>query len=151
MMKIKALRNLSEYDIDLQKVVQYKHSNDAGIDLVTCETVFLPASGLQHVTVPSGIAIELPSNYYAQILPRSGQASTGGLHVLGGVIDNGYRGELLITLINLGRHSISFPVGARVAQLVVLPYYKAELEWMEEFEHFTQTDRGKDGHGSTGT
>ncbi len=144
-MKIKALRDLSEYGINLQEVVGYRHGDDAGIDLITCEPVHITPFNFK--TVPSGVAVEFPSAHFGRILPRSGLALSKGIQILGGVIDNGFRGEIIINLLNSGREAVAFPVGARIAQLVVLPYYKAKLEWTDDL---SETQRGKSGHGSTG-
>jgi dUTP pyrophosphatase len=146
-MKIKALRDMSEYGVDLQEEVDYRKQNDACIDLVACKPVYLPGSGLNNQIIPSGIAVELPRAYMALILPRSGHAKNHCIQILGGVIDNGYRGEILINLINLGKYPVSFPVGTRIAQLLILPFYQAKLEWVTDL---SPTERGEDGHGSTG-
>lgn len=145
-MKIKAVRDLSEHEVNIKDLVKYAHRLDACIDLVCCEPVTLNAGGLSNVLVHSGIAVELPISTMGLILPRSGHAMNG-IHVLGGVIDEGYRGEIIINLINHGKYARSFPVGTRIAQLLVLPYCHVNLEWVEEL---SDSSRGETGHGSTG-
>lgn len=142
--KIKALRDLSDYGVNLKEITKYAHESDAGIDLVSCHMVNLP-SGM-HSLVRTGIAVEPPPGYFGLILPRSGMAAQG-VGILAGVIDQGYRGEIIVHMINHSSTSLRFPVGLRIAQLAILPYFKASLEWTEELG---TTDRGNKGHGSTG-
>jgi dUTP pyrophosphatase len=147
-MKIKAVRDMSDYGIDLQKEVKYAYPKDVGIDLVACESKSLAA--YSSAVFPTGIAVEFPTECFGLILPRSSLAKSLKLGVLGGVIDEGYRGEIMVNLINHGDKMCPLGRGARIAQLVVLPYYKASLDWMEDYEYLTQTKRGDRGHGSTG-
>lgn len=141
-MKIKALRDVP----GLQEFVKYAHYTDAGIDLIAAKNITIPQG--HWVLVPTGIAVELPANHFGLVLPRSGLSKELGLQILGGVIDNGYRGEIFVNLANYGSMGmIPFFAGDRIAQLAVIPYRNVELEWVNEL---TQTDRGEAGHGSTG-
>lgn len=142
-MKIRAVKDNLPFNI--QEKVRYAHDSDACIDLVTTKILNVP-SGMWSRT-SSGIEIELPIGCFGLILPRSGMASLG-FSILGGVIDPGFRGEILITLMNNSKQSLRFPVGTRIAQLAVLPYFKANLEWVTN--ELSATDRGCKGHGSTG-
>lgn len=146
-MKIKVVRDVSDWNLDLTTLVKYAHETDACIDLVCCRTTWVPAYGTTQSLIPTGIVIEFPVGMFGLILPRSGLAQTKKISILGGVIDNGYRGEILVNLINHGPKGFTFKVGDRVAQLAILPYFKAELEWVTEL---SESDRGESGHGSTG-
>jgi dUTP pyrophosphatase len=139
---------MSNWSIDLKELVKYAHASDACIDLVCCQTSWVPAYGTTQSLVPTGIAVEFPTATFGLILPRSSLAQKYHIAVLGGVIDNGYRGEIMVNLINHGLKGITFAVGDRIAQLAILPYYKVSLEWSKEL---SDTDRGESGHGSTGS
>lgn len=143
-MKIKALRD----DVDLKNIVKYAYNNDACIDLVCCKHTWIPA--YTNRIIPSGIAIEFPAGTFGLVLPRSGLAAAHRISILGGVIDNGYRGEIMVNIMNHGNTPVALGLGERMAQLGVLNYFRAKLEWLEDYEHFTSTDRGDAGHGSTG-
>jgi dUTP pyrophosphatase len=101
------------------------------------------------VLVPTGLVLEIPPGYEAQIRPRSGLAIRHGITVLNspGTIDSDYRGELGIILINLGAESFTVRDGDRIAQLVVAPVSRADIT---ETEGVSPTDRGGGGFGSTG-
>lgn len=142
-MKIEALRT----NVNLQELVKYSHESDACIDLVSCKTLVIPEN--KWSSVPTGIAVEFPAAYFGLILGRSGFATYKGADVLGGVVDNGYRGEIYVTLANYSTFgSIRIYEGDRIAQMAVLPYFKAKLEWVDEIKR--GSDRGVSGHGSTG-
>jgi dUTP pyrophosphatase len=147
-MKIKQLRDLSEDGVDLQQLVKYAHPEDVGIDLVACEKKYLPLNGI--VNIPTGIAMGFNSASFGLILPRSSLASLNGISVLGGVIDEGYTGEIIVHLANNGPRDITFFPGDRIAQLVVLPYYRVSLQWLDKDKQLPQTVRGDRGHGSSG-
>lgn len=148
-MKIKQVRNVSKWDskLDLQEVVKYAYEDAACIDLVCCKTTHVPAFSNSKPPIPTGIAIELPAATFGLILPRSGLAKEHGISILGGVIDNDYRGEILVNLRNNSNKAVVFDVGDRVAQLAVLPYFRVSLQWVDEL---SETNRGESGHGSTG-
>ena len=99
--------------------------------------------------VPTGLAIELPSGYEAQVRPRSGLALKHGITVLNspGTVDADYRGEIKILLINLGKEAFTVAHGDRIAQLVVAPY--TQVVW-EPVASLQPTERGQGGYGSTG-
>ena len=100
--------------------------------------------------VPTGIIIEIPKGYEAQVRPRSGLAANNGISVLNtpGTIDSDYRGELKVILINLGAKSFLVENGARIAQMVLCPIVKANLKEVKKLE---DTERGSGGFGSTGS
>jgi dUTP pyrophosphatase len=101
------------------------------------------------VGVPTGLAIELPVGYEAQVRPRSGLAIKHGITVVNapGTIDADYRGEIVVLLVNLGQLSYQIAPGDRVAQLVVAPVVQAVLE---EVDALGETTRGAGGFGHTG-
>lgn len=100
--------------------------------------------------VPTGICIALPPTFEAQIRPRSGLAAKNGITVLNtpGTIDEDYRGEIKVILINHGKESVTITRGMRIAQMVIAKYYRI-LEW-KETDTLPETRRGSDGFGSTG-
>jgi dUTP pyrophosphatase len=125
------------------------HPGDAGVDLVTTETVEL-APG-ERRTVGTGVAVALPDGHAAFVLPRSGLAARHGLTVVNapGTVDAGYRGEIRVTLLNTdARVPLRLSAGDRVAQLVVLPVPRIRFV---EVERLPGSARGTDGFGSTGT
>jgi dUTP pyrophosphatase len=123
------------------------HAADAGLDLFAAEAaVLLPGESR---LVKTGIAIELPPRTEAQIRPRSGLALKHQVTVLNtpGTVDEGYRGEVGVILINHGSAAFEVAVGARIAQLVVKPVLAVGVI---EVADLTATDRGGGGFGSTG-
>ena len=126
----------------------YAHPGDAGADLVSRADVVLPPQG--RATVPTGVAIALPDGYAAFVHPRSGLASRHGLTVVNapGTVDAGYRGEILVCLLNTDpRHPVGFAAGDRIAQLVVQRVTRARFVPAAELP---PSVRGFGGHGSTG-
>jgi dUTP diphosphatase len=97
--------------------------------------------------VPTGIAIELPPGYEAQVRPRSGMALKHSMTCNFGTIDPGYRGEIRVVMFNLGRADYVVEKGDRIAQLVIARY--EAVEW-EEGNELTDTARGEGGFGSSG-
>ena len=129
-------------------VPAYAHGpdEDAGMDLRAVETVVLEP-GIPAL-VPTGIAIELPPGYEAQIRPRSGLALKHAITLPNSpaTIDPGYRGEIRVILLNLGRAPYTIERGDRIAQMVIASYVKAI--WVEE--ELGASDRGAGGFGSSG-
>ena len=126
----------------------YAHPGDTGLDLHACEDVALDpgVAGL----VPTGVAIELPEATEAQVRPRSGLALKHSVTVLNtpGTIDEGYRGEVGVVLINHGATTFHVTRGLRIAQLVVQKRWTVEVV---EVDGLTDTTRGTGGFGSTGS
>lgn len=126
----------------------YAHEGDAGADLTCVDEVYIPAGGRQ--LVKTGIKLAIPAEMVGLVHPRSGLAAEFGLTVLNapGTIDSGYRGEILVNLVNHGRGSVTLNPGARIAQLLI---QRVERVWFREVHHFVDaTERGERGHGSTG-
>jgi dUTP pyrophosphatase len=125
----------------------YAHPGDAGADLHSAQDVLLaPAS---RVTVPTGIAIELPMGFVGLVHPRSGLAAKQGVTVLNapGTVDAGYRGEVMVILVNHGTAEVKISRGDRIAQLVVQRVERAHFHAVEKLP---DSVRGTGGHGSTG-
>lgn len=127
----------------------YATAGAAGLDLLAAlgEAIEIPPQG--RALVPTGLAIELPDGYEAQIRPRSGLALRHGLTVLNapGTIDSDYRGEVSVLLVNLGDRPVRLARGERIAQMVVAPV--ARIAWRERPD-LGETARGAGGYGSTG-
>lgn len=128
---------------------EYKTKASAGMDLRANleETVIL--SPLERKLIPTGLYIELPEGYEAQIRPRSGLALNEGLGILNspGTIDADYRGELGIIVVNLSNAVIRIEDGERICQMVINRVEQAE--WIE-VEQLNETSRGDGGFGHTG-
>jgi dUTP pyrophosphatase len=126
----------------------YAHAGDAGADLVTTVDVTLRPGERQ--VVPTGIALALPGGFAAFVHPRSGLAATHGVSIVNapGTVDAGYRGEVMVVLVNLDReHPVELRRGDRIAQLVVQQVATARFL---EVETLPGSVRGDGGHGSTG-
>lgn len=120
------------------------HATDAGLDLFTRDEVHLNPGDI--VRIPTGIAIALPPGHVGLIYDKSGRAASG-LTVLGGVIDEPYRGELVAVIHNVSREPRYLAAHEKVAQLLVLPVSYVTVEDVPELD---STDRGDRGFGSTG-
>src|SRR5436190_19486043 len=126
----------------------YAHPGDAGADLYAAEDVEL-APG-ERALVPTGVAIALPDGYVGLVHPRSGLANRLGVTVLNapGTVDAGYRGEILVNLVNHDRViTAKISRGDRIAQLVVQRVERADFHVVDQLP---QSRRGGGGHGSTG-
>jgi dUTP pyrophosphatase len=124
------------------------HPGDAGLDLVAIEARELAPGG--RAAVPTGLAVAIPAGHAGLVVPRSGLARRHGVTVANapGLIDAGYRGELLVLLVNLGTQTHRIAPGDRVAQLVVVP---VALPAPVEVDALPDSDgRGEGGFGSTG-
>jgi len=128
---------------------QYMSDAASGMDLYAAVENDLLLERSEIKLIPTGIHIELPPGYEAQIRPRSGLAIKYGLTLLNtpGTIDSDYRGEIGIVLCNFGKESFTVKRGIRIAQLVVQPVIRAELIEVEELE---DSSRGEGGFGHTG-
>ena len=127
----------------------YQSAGAAGLDLTAAvdELVVVPPMG--RAMVPTGLAIALPAGFEAQVRPRSGLAARHGVTVLNspGTIDEDYRGEIKVILVNLGNEAFMISRGDRIAQMVIAPVTQARLV---EVETLDETARGAGGFGSTG-
>jgi dUTP pyrophosphatase len=128
---------------------QYATSASAGVDLRANLSEPVQIKPLGRDLISTGIFIELPEGYEAQVRPRSGLAVKKGLTVLNspGTIDADYRGEVKVILINLSQETVTIENGERIAQMVIQKHEQAD--W-EEVEVLNETSRGAGGFGSTG-
>lgn len=142
-MKVKII-NRSAYDLP-----QYATAQSAGMDLKANITEPVTLDSLERAMVPTGLFVELPIGYEAQVRPRSGLAARCGVTVANspGTVDADYRGEIKVILVNLSREPFTIQPGERIAQLVVARHER--VEW-EETDRLGETDRGAGGFGSTG-
>lgn len=128
---------------------EYATSASAGLDLRANIDASITINSLERVLVKTGLFIELPIGYEAQVRPRSGLAFKNGVTVLNtpGTIDADYRGEIGVILVNLSNTPFVIEDGERVAQLVIAKHEQAEWSLVEEL---AETERGAGGFGSTG-
>ena len=128
---------------------EYATSLSAGMDLRANIDEAIVLKPLERKLVPTGLFIELPAGFEAQIRPRSGLAIKKGITVLNspGTIDADYRGEICIILINLSNEDFVINDGERICQMVIASHEQAE--WIE-VEELGETDRGAGGFGHTG-
>jgi dUTP pyrophosphatase len=128
-------------------IPSYAHPGDAGMDVCSCAMLTLQPGA--RALVPTGLIMELPKGTEAQMRPRSGLALKYGISLPNapGTIDEGYRGELGIILINLGTEPFEILPGMRIAQMVIAPVLHVVVE---EVTDVTDTARGVGGFGSTG-
>ena len=129
------------------KLPSYAHPGDAGMDVCSAEEAVLQPG--ERKLVRTGLVMMLPPDAEAQVRPRSGLALKHGVTVLNtpGTIDAGYRGEVGVILANFGAEPYKVEKGARIAQIVVAPVVRAEIE---ETDVTDETARGAGGFGSTG-
>ena len=143
MLDIKII-NKSEYELP-----KYETEQSAGVDLranIDEEIILYP---MERKLIPTGIFIELPKHYEAQIRPRSGLAAKHGITVLNspGTIDADYRGEIMVILINLSNEYFSVKPGMRIAQMVIARHEQANFL---DFDVLSETERGDGGFGHSG-
>jgi len=132
--------------IDEKAVIpRYAHPGDAGMDLFASEdTTFAPG---EIKAVKSGIAMEIPSGYVGLVWDKSGISIKEGLKVLAGVIDSGYRGEIMIGMANLSNRQYTFLKGHKVAQMLIQKIENPEIVTVDKLN---ETKRGEGRMGSTG-
>jgi dUTP pyrophosphatase len=145
-------------DIDLPG---YAHPGDAGIDLrasgvwvvnidekeeeISGETYTIMPG--ERILVKTGIIAEIPEGNWGNIRDRSGLAKNYGLHVLAGVIDETYRGEIGVVIVNLGKREYVMKRNERIAQMIVMPYSQYPVKVVEDI---AETERSSRGFGSSG-
>lgn len=128
---------------------EYATPDSAGLDLRAFLPEAITLKPLQRVLVPTGLSIELPRGYEAQIRPRSGLAFKHGLTVLNspGTIDADYRGEIGVVLVNLSSEDFVIQDGERICQMVIAAHAQVELV---DAKNLSDTQRGSGGFGHTG-
>lgn len=144
LIKIKKLAHAK--DLSLPK---YETDGSAGMDLCAAITDEIIIEKNQYKLIPTGLIIELPIGFEAQIRPRSGLALKNGVTVLNspGTVDSDYRGEIGVILINNGKKRFIVKHGMRIAQMIISKFLKVSLI---DKENLTKTKRGDKGFGSTG-
>lgn len=128
-------------------IPSYAKPGDAGMDLTA---VSIHYDDNRNYVYGTGLAVEIPEGYVGLVFPRSSNRKTESyLTNSVGVIDSGYRGEIMVSFKNRDAelHKAPYSINDRVAQLIILPYPEIELE---EAEELSETERGENGHGSTG-
>jgi dUTP pyrophosphatase len=127
----------------------YETIASAGMDLRANLSEPITLNSLERTIVKTGLFIELPIGYEAQVRPRSGLAAKKGITVLNspGTVDADYRGEIGVILVNLSSEPLVIENGERIAQLIIAKHERAE--WIE-VEELSETSRGEGGFGSTG-
>lgn len=143
---IKEIKIVNQSTNDLP---EYATVSSAGMDLKANLTESITIHPLGRVMVPTGLFIELPDGYEAQIRPRSGLAAKHGLTVLNspGTIDADYRGEIKVILVNLSNEPFTINHGERIAQMVISKH--ETVQWVSVKE-LSETTRGEGGFGHTG-
>ena len=142
-MEVKVI-NKSRYDLP-----QYATAHSAGLDLKANVDVEVNVGPLERVVIPTGLFLEIPVGFEAQVRPRSGLAIKSGITVVNspGTIDADYRGEVKVGLVNLSNETYVIKPGDRTAQMV---FAKHESITWNSVELLNETDRGEGGFGSTG-
>jgi len=141
-LKIKKLKNCTG-------MPSYQTSGAAGMDLHAGIESPVEIMPMERKLIPTGISIELPAGYEAQVRPRSGLSIKHGITLINcvGTIDEDYRGEVCVGLINLSNEPYTVSSGERIAQMIIAPVTHAEIVQVEEL---ALTERGAGGFGSTG-
>jgi len=145
-MKVKIV-NKSQFSLPA-----YATQASAGMDLMADIAEPLTLSPLERAMVPTGLYIELPVGYEAQVRPRSGLAAKHGISVLNapGTVDADYRGEIKVILVNLSNQVFTINPGERIAQMVVAKHERVEWVEVARVEDLEESGRGAGGFGSTG-
>ena len=129
------------------KIPVYAHEGDSGMDLYSVEDTVLQPSETK--LVKTGLQIAVPKGFEAQVRPKSGLAAKFGISVLNtpGTVDSGYRGEVMVILINHGKEEYKIEKGKKIAQMVIAKVEEAKIEVVEDLDDTTRKDGG---FGSTG-
>jgi dUTP pyrophosphatase len=126
----------------------YAHEGDAGMDLYSAIDAVIPYG--ETVKIPTDVAMEIPTGFVGLIYPRSGLATKQGLRLANcvGVVDSGYRGNVIVALYNDSKQPQEIHKGDRIAQMVIQPFVSLSLNVVDELEN---TERGEGGFGSSGS
>ena len=125
-------------------IPKYDHADDAGFGIYSIEEKVLKP--MEYYAVATGISSEIPNDHFVSVRDRSSMA-VKGLHVMGGVIDAGYRGEWKVIMINVGKEDYKIEVGDKIAQGILQSAKQPKIEIVEDLSN---TSRGDAGFGSTG-
>ena len=127
------------------KLPTHGHPGDAGMDFYTVEEIVFPP--YNQMKVHTGVAVEIPNGYVGLIWDRSSTSFIFGLKVVGGVIDAGYRGELVMNFYNMKNEAVTLPKGHKIAQMIVQKFEHCDII---EVRDLSETVRGVGREGSTG-
>lgn len=127
------------------KLPSYAHATDAAMDLCTTETITVPAG--ERVLISTGLSMAIPTGHVGLVWDKSGVATKRGLTTIAGVIDAGYRGEIMVAIHNLTSEDQTFETGDKVAQMVIQQIFQPDFV---EVDELPEADRGDAGFGSTG-
>lgn len=130
-------------------IPMYQTEGASGMDLAAAIDEPVELKPLERKLIPTGIKIQLEKDFEAQIRPRSGMSIKHGITLINcvGTIDEDYRGEVCVPIVNISNEEYTINPGDRIAQMVIMPVAKAEIEVVEEL---TTTQRSSGGFGSTG-
>ncbi|MCL5794753.1 MAG: dUTP diphosphatase [Patescibacteria group bacterium] len=123
----------------------YAHEGDAGLDLTTIEAKTI--NPRERGIFKTGITLEIPRGYYGHICDKSGLAAKSGITVLAGIIDAGYRGEVMVVLYNTSNTKVTLARGDKIAQILIKKISEVKIK---EIFDTSKTTRGKKGFGSSG-
>lgn len=132
-----------------RELPRYATPGSAGMDLTFASDEPITVEAGRRAKLATGIKLEIPVGYEAQVRPRSGLAAKAGISLTNcvGTIDSDYRGEVMVLIINHGEEPYTFSPGERIAQMVIVPVPVVELVEVDQVE---DTERGEGGFGSTG-
>ena len=143
--KLEACAYLRVKKLDSRACMPVRNTNtDAGIDLFSLDEVVIAPK--ERNKIHTGIALEIPEGFYGRVAPRSGLAAKNGIDVLAGVVDSGYRGEIIVILYNTSDEEFTLPPQSKIAQLIVEAHFNFPIL---EVEELTGTERGENGFGSS--
>lgn len=130
------------------KLPEFANQGDAGMDIFSVDKKVIKSG--ESDLIRTGISVELPENTEIQLRPKSGLALNYGITLLNspGTIDEGYRGEIKVVIINHGKEDFLVDEGMKIAQMVLKPVYKVNVIQIENIN--CETERGKNGFGSSG-
>lgn len=126
-------------------VPSYAYDGDAAFDLYARETMEIKPG--ERIAMPSGVAMAIPAGYAGLVWDKGGISNKGGVKVLGGVFDTGYRGEVIIGLINLSQESYLFERGHKMAQMLIQKIEHVDIKIVDSLD---DTERGENRFGSSG-
>lgn len=131
------------------QIPKYQTSGSSGMDLCAFLEEDVILKPMERKLIPTGLKMEIPIGYEAQVRPRSGLSIKNGITLINciGTVDADYRGELKVPLVNLGQEEFVIKNGDRIAQMVIMPIVQPQIEVVSEL---SQTQRQEGGFGSTG-
>lgn len=127
------------------KIPSYANPGDAGMDIYAAEVVTVKPG--ESSKIKTGISVEIPDGYVGLCWDKSGLSMNHGIKVLAGVIDSGFRGELVLAVHNLGKEEYTFQIGDKVMQMLLQPVLHCAIEVTDSL---SSSERGENGFGSSG-